>query len=273
MLSICIPPIDVLRSDFRSPCVFHRLCTTLSSTPKYCAAFDIQSEQNQFGLNRISKFRGRPPADKSGLKHGCCFTTSTNRQFYEAVEEEAKISDSLHLKEGALTDINVFPTLSDIFYAANERGVKLELKSFGPFFKIRAWTVETNEELGSANGFIKVWLEGKILHLESIKLLKASENVTRLLFGLSLLIGAVIMRYGYDCKCAKAELLAINDDNLTHAKLVRYYIRMGFKPVYEVTGESLKDIPHMLVWGGVGTRMDAHIPHLLRKWSRAFIPR
>lgn len=55
----------------------------------------------------------------------------------------------------------------------------------------------------------------------------------------------------------------------THRRLVRYYQRFGFTPVYEVTGGSLADLPHMLVWGGVGTRMDADVHQMLQRWAMA----
>jgi len=40
--------------------------------------------------------------------------------------------------------------------------------------------------------------------------------------------------------------------------------------VYEVTGSSLGDVGHMLVWGGVGTRMDASVEALMVKWCTRF---
>ncbi|KAL9673243.1 hypothetical protein QQ045_029497 [Rhodiola kirilowii] len=78
---------------------------------------------------------------------------------------------------------------------------------------------------------------------------------------------------GIDSRCQKAELLAINDSDLYHSKLVRFYTRIGFKSVHEVTGSSIGDLAHMLVWGGVGTRMDASIYELLVKWCSRFKPK
>lgn len=52
-----------------------------------------------------------------------------------------------------------------------------------------------------------------------------------------------------------------------HARLVRYYSFFGFEPVCTVGGKGLADIPHMLVWGGEGTRMDADVAAMLRKWG------
>ena len=53
-------------------------------------------------------------------------------------------------------------------------------------------------------------------------------------------------------------------------QLVRFYTRIGFKVVHEVTGSTFGDLPHMLVWGGIGTRMDASIEELLIKWCTRF---
>lgn len=49
----------------------------------------------------------------------------------------------------------------------------------------------------------------------------------------------------------------------------RYYERFGWEPVREVTGDTLADLPHMVVWGGAGMRMDADIGRMMRRWSRA----
>jgi len=48
---------------------------------------------------------------------------------------------------------------------------------------------------------------------------------------------------------------------------VRYYSFFGFEPVCSVGGNGLSDMPHMLVWGGAGTRMDADVAAMLRKWG------
>jgi hypothetical protein len=54
-----------------------------------------------------------------------------------------------------------------------------------------------------------------------------------------------------------------------HARLVRYYSYFGFKPVATVGGNGLSDVPHMLVWGGQGTRLDADVRRMLAKWTPA----
>ena len=79
-------------------------------------------------------------------------------------------------------------------------------------------------------------------------------------------------------------------------RLVRFYQRLGFRVVAQArarpagsaapgcvrvprarrrlrfrpqVGSGVRDIPHLLVWGAVGTRMDADIPALLAQWGRA----
>ncbi len=50
-----------------------------------------------------------------------------------------------------------------------------------------------------------------------------------------------------------------------HTRLVRYYQYFGFNPVRVVEGGSLTGLADMLVWGGVGTRMDADIEAMLKR--------
>lgn len=54
-----------------------------------------------------------------------------------------------------------------------------------------------------------------------------------------------------------------------HARLVKYYSYFGFQTVKVVGENGLRDVPDQVVWGGVGTRMDADLPQMLRKWSPA----
>ncbi|XP_030523159.1 uncharacterized protein LOC115735871 isoform X1 [Rhodamnia argentea] len=165
---------------------------------------------------------------------------------------------------------NDFPTMADIISASTAQNLDIELKTLGPFFRITARSLDAQGELGRAEGLIRVWTGGKILHLDSIRLRRETLGMERSIFGIGLFIGAVAIRHGYECGCRRAELLAINDSDLYHSKLVRFYTRIGFKAVHEVTGSILGDIAHMLVWGGVGTRMNANIEDLLIKWCTRF---
>ncbi|OMO63375.1 DNA-repair protein, UmuC-like protein [Corchorus olitorius] len=177
-----------------------------------------------------------------------------------------KETTSKEMKEA----ISTIPSMSDIFASSRAQNLDLQLQTVGPFFRITAKSLESNRELGRAEGLIRVWFGGKILHLDSIRLKRDTLSMERSIFGIGLFIGAVAIRYGYDCGCRTAELLAINDSDLYHSKLVRFYQRIGFKTVYEVTGSTIGDMAHMLMWGGIGTRMDASIEELLVKWCRRF---
>lgn len=110
------------------------------------------------------------------------------------------------------------------------------------------------------------------------------------LFGLGLLVVAAIMSHGSSCGCIKAEMLAINDNGEQisdaqalqlhtctsvdvwcgaehqHRRLVRYYTRLGFQYVREIGDNGLSDLPHLLVWGGAGTRMNINPESMLRQW-------
>ena len=48
---------------------------------------------------------------------------------------------------------------------------------------------------------------------------------------------------------------------------MRYYGRLGFETVRVVGENGLRDIPDLLVWGGVGTRMNGDVDALLAKWG------
>ena len=113
-----------------------------------------------------------------------------------------------------------------------------------------------------------------ILHLDSVRVynsrlrgpLRARAQTA---FGLALLLGAVAFVHGAALGCTRAELLAINDSNEYAARLVKYYSRLGFVPIREVGDNGLRDLPDLLVWGGAGTRMDADVATMVKRWTRA----
>ncbi|XP_057744655.1 uncharacterized protein LOC130962454 isoform X2 [Arachis stenosperma] len=155
-------------------------------------------------------------------------------------------------------DKRSLPSMSDILEASRAQKLDLQLKTLGPFFRITATSLQTRAELGKAEGLIRISFQGtKILHLDSMKLRRETLSMEKSIFGLGLFIGAVAIRHGYDSGC-------------TTAQLVRFYSRLGFREVCQVSGSSIGDIPHMLVWGGVGTRMDASIEELMLKWCTRF---
>ncbi|WVZ88103.1 hypothetical protein U9M48_034656 [Paspalum notatum var. saurae] len=174
------------------------------------------------------------------------------------------------------------PTMADIMAASRAQGLHVRLSTVGPLFRVTATSTrgagdgeegEAAVELGRAEGAVRPWPGGAVLHLDSMRMTRATLRVQdRPLFGLGMFLGAVAVRHGFDAGCTRAQLLAIHDTPRYHRKLVRFYTRMGFKVVHEVDGSSLGDLAHMLVWGGRGTRMDADIQELLAKWAKTFRP-
>lgn len=75
---------------------------------------------------------------------------------------------------------------------------------------------------------------------------------------------------GLENNCKIAEFLAIDDNDYQHKRLVRHYKRLGLN-VIRYVGEDISNIPDRLIWGGVGTLMNAKIVTLLEKWSPTFL--
>ncbi|ESR34225.1 hypothetical protein KPL70_026071 [Citrus sinensis] len=103
--------------------------------------------------------------------------------------------------------------------------LEIQLQTLRPFFSVTAESLETENELGRAEGLISVWLKGRVL-LNSIRLKRETLGMERSIFGIGLFIGAAAVRHRYDCGCKTAELLTINDSDLYHTKLVRFYKRI-----------------------------------------------
>lgn len=112
------------------------------------------------------------------------------------------------------------PSMSDILESSRAQKLDIRLQKLGPFFRITAISLQTQKELGRAEGLIRVWFGGKILHLDSIRLQRETLGMEKSIFGIGLFIGAVAIRYGYDCGCKSAQLLAINDSDLYHQKVL-----------------------------------------------------
>ena len=149
-------------------------------------------------------------------------------------------------------------------------GLYLDLQTLGPLYKVSCHLGDRSGVLlGESDGFVVPM--ARIMHCDTMRiynsrmksLQQSSTNLKLGFMGLGRVMAKSILAYGFSQGCLKAEILAINDDDETHRKLVMYYKRLGFRAVREVKGDSLSDVPHLLVWGGAGTRMDASIPSFL----------
>lgn len=165
-------------------------------------------------------------------------------------------------------------TFKDVENAAKQRNLSLGLKTLGPFYRIVCRDGdEDGKILAVTSGFIMPPLS--LMHCDTLQIftrgLKGSEGerVRGGALGLGLLMGRATFAYGYSCGCKKAEILAIDDDDTWHLRLVQYYKYFGFQPVKYVGGRGLVDLPDMLVWGGAGTLMDADVEAMLQRWGGA----
>ncbi|XP_042477973.1 uncharacterized protein LOC122059317 isoform X2 [Macadamia integrifolia] len=141
-------------------------------------------------------------------------------QLLSSTKTPAPISAETHLISATNNKDNTLPTMSEIMDSSRAQNLNIQLQTLGPFFRITATSLETKRELGRAEGLVRFWLKGKILHLDSIRLCKETLSMERSIFGIGLFLGAVAIRYGYDCGCRVAELLAINDSDLYHTKVL-----------------------------------------------------
>lgn len=111
--------------------------------------------------------------------------------------------------------------MSEILESSRAQKLNLQLQTLGPFFRITARSLVTDNELGKAEGLVRMWFgRGNILHLDSIKLQRETLGMEKSIFGIGLYIGAVAIRHGFDCGCKSAQLLAINDSDLYHSKVL-----------------------------------------------------
>ncbi|GMH32367.1 hypothetical protein BSKO_00201 [Bryopsis sp. KO-2023] len=159
-------------------------------------------------------------------------------------------------------------TVKEVQAIAERRGLWLGIESLGPGYKIECRDGgKKGNVLGFTNGFIvpfASYMHCDTLFTKGAKLKDEKEAWGGL--GLGVLLGVATFAFGNQQGCRKAEILAINDDEYTARRLVKYYKYFGFKFVKEVSGTDLLDL---LVWGGVGTKMSADVQYMLWRWGKA----
>ncbi|BDA49623.1 hypothetical protein COCOBI_14-2430 [Coccomyxa sp. Obi] len=165
-------------------------------------------------------------------------------------------------------------TLDEVQSIAARRGLYLNARTLGPMYRIVIR--DRNEDgpiLAVSSGFTVPAMG--LMHCDSLQIFTRGvrgtegERLRGGVLGLGLLMGGAVFSFGHSVGCTKAEILAIKDDDAWHKRLVRYYSYFGFRRVRAVGDNGLRDLPDLLVWGGVGMRMDADIEELLRRWTAA----
>ncbi|KAK9904887.1 hypothetical protein WJX75_004873 [Coccomyxa subellipsoidea] len=165
-------------------------------------------------------------------------------------------------------------TLDEVQSIAARRGLYLNARTLGPLYRI---VIRDRDEEGPvlavSSGFTVPAMG--LMHCDSLQIFtrgvrgSEGERLRGGVLGLGLLMGGAVFSFGHSVGCTKAEILAIKDDDAWHKRLVRYYSYFGFERVRAVGDNGLRDLPDLLVWGGVGMRMDADIEELLRRWTVA----
>jgi len=139
---------------------------------------------------------------------------------------------------------------------ASSHGLLLRLKighplSLWTFRVVVAETIDTKriKVLGEMKGW--AYNKEKGLQLDTMQVRPSSRA------GVGSLIWAATMAWALEnTSCRYARLLAVNDEDQYHSKLLRYFRLRGFVVVKEV-GSSALDLPLRTVWGGAGSLMVA----------------
>lgn len=148
-------------------------------------------------------------------------------------------------------------------------GLVLRLRS-GPALPWRGLQVAVARRQGptlTLAGDLRGWMlpTPAGLHLDTLR-------VTDGRGGVGALIWAATMAWALEASpCRRARLLAIRDDDRQHARLVRYFHRLGFRPLREL-GARPGDLPQRLIWGGAGLLMAGDcrevLDRALGQWRR-----
>jgi hypothetical protein len=140
-------------------------------------------------------------------------------------------------------------SLNTIEDLAARRGLALRLKihRLPGLVSFRVGVARGNTLLGELKGWTIPFQS--CLHLDTLRV--ASGN-----YRVGLLIWAALFAWSVEVQgCGRAQLLAINDSDEQHRRLVRYFQRLGFRALRPVS-QRIRDIPDLLVWGGVGLLME-----------------
>lgn len=158
-------------------------------------------------------------------------------------------------------------SLSEVIKAGAKNGIVIKNQSVGPVVQLSA-TLPTGQAAGSISAAA---LPGGRLHVESYKALARARNGALLKLSPGMFLFMAAIAYGYERGCRDVYGLAIDDEPQQHIRLVRYLCRFGGSVVRQV-GESFRDIPDRLLYGGRGTIIKGDIYQMLER-SKGMIDR
>ncbi len=171
-------------------------------------------------------------------------------------------------------------TLEQLEHRAAERGLVLRLQGgrpLGLLHAIRAGVARRQPDgrlrlLGELKGW--AWPTADGLHLDTLQV--AGRQAAAPNRGVGPLLAATAFAWALEATpCRQARILAIRDDERQHRRLVRYFRRLGFRPVREL-GAGVADLAPRLLWGGAGLLMqvdcrqglERSLGQLERAWAR-----
>lgn len=156
-----------------------------------------------------------------------------------------------------------YVTKEDIEKYAQVFGIKVVTSNNGPMFRIDVYA-EGAGAIGYLTAFLRPWPQS-LIQLDTLQVKNRRQWLgykrkgwTIEGRGISFILGILALNFGMSKGCTHAELLAVRDDPIMHAILVRLYESMGYKIVREV-GDDLASVPDRLLWGAMGTLMRLEI--------------
>jgi len=164
-------------------------------------------------------------------------------------------------------------SLDEVLDYAACSSLKLVAKETGPYLRLEAFTVSTDELVGYLTCFVRPFPFG-LLQLETIQVKNHRQNLgyerkgwTVEGPGISFVMGSYALSWARARGCRKAQLLAVNDSPAMHQVLIRMYASYGFTVLREVTEDNVRD---RLVWGAVGTLMELDVDAFFQEWRPKF---
>lgn len=149
---------------------------------------------------------------------------------------------------------------------ASDRGLLLRLQvgGAGGLQILRVAVARREGERMLLLGELKGWTSPLVAGLQ-LDTMRVQGSDTQ---GVGPLIWAATFAWALEATpCRRARLLAIRDDDRQHQRLVRYFRRLGFRPVREL-GAGVLDLPLRLVWGGAGLLMTGDCAEGLERSQR-----
>ncbi|CAM9350618.1 unnamed protein product [Choristocarpus tenellus] len=171
-------------------------------------------------------------------------------------------------------------TLADLDKFSSPWGITLHYSN-----TLNVYRIEARRQSGEVAGYTTGFHYGNLLHLDTMQTQRKSSAYapgapnapppdrdipwiarSESGFQLGAVLGCAALRYGWERGARRVELLAIKDLQNQHRRLVRYYRMAGFREVREV-GDDLESFKDRLVWGGVGTLMEANVEKFMGRWT------